>query len=152
MRTPPYRRDDGKFGLDGETTPETKPASPIAPPKRGPGRRFQKGVPRHPKAGRQPGSGNKLKADMDALRARARSGDINLATGEGIKDELIFLEWVWQNPLHRLDLRMKAAAEAASYKYAKKHQTTHDISDELRETAARLIKGRERVAAGKKTE
>lgn len=92
---------------------------------------------------------NKVDADMDALRAQIKPGDIDQSTGAGIKDELLFLEWVWQNPAHRLDLRMKAAAEAASYKYAKKHQTTHDITDELRETAARLIAGRERIAKAK---
>lgn len=130
--------------------PETKPGDSVAPRGRGPGKRFKKGVPRHPRAGRQPGSGNKLKADMEALRTQAQSVDINLANGQGIKDELVFLEWVWQNPLHRLDLRMKAAAEAASYKYAKKHHNSLDISDELREIDARLRTGRERVAAAKK--
>jgi len=56
-----------------------------------------------------------------------------------------------QDESKRLDVRVKCMDAVADRMYSKRTHNTHDVTEELREIAARLIAGRARVAAGKGT-
>jgi hypothetical protein len=143
------RRTDGTFGTDSEIAPVTAPTRG-----RGPGKRFAPGTPKPANSGRKKGVTNKLTAELAEVTAEMpKDGEEKPATQSPDgrpRDPLLCLEWAMMHPKASLGLIVMAADKLASYKYAKKIHNQHDVSEELREVAARLVKGRERVANGKK--
>jgi hypothetical protein len=123
----------------------------------GPDGKFLLGASKPEKSGRKRGTPNKLKAEMTELRSEF-DGDAEPAalpaaspakpdtnTGANIQDELEFLRWVWQNPEHRLELRLKACSEAAQYRYAKKRELSAAPGDGERPTMRIIIEGMEPI-------
>src|SRR5260370_15591963 len=102
--------------------------------------RFKKGQPRPPNAGRKKGTPNGSTQEVMAL---CEEYDFN-----PIEAMIV----IAQDESKRLDVRVKCMDAVADRMYPKRTHSTHDVSDELRETAARLIAGRARVAAATTTE
>jgi hypothetical protein len=124
MRTAPPRRPDGKFGTGfTELSAEDQgKARRLANLRRG--------------GGRKPGSRNKIKVQMESIKAKA-----------GVPaDQLEFLQYVQMNPDNipeiTWDLRTRAASEAARYKYARKTEVSGSIGVDV---MAALMAGRKRA-------